>query len=483
MKTKIFLFIFLSALVWSCSSEPEFPDPGFDKTRTAVDTVRRDTIDIYTLKMDISAPNGVKTMQILNGRDYTLVDEVSKFNGQTDFTFEYDIDLTAINQDTIIQYVVKVVDNSMRSYNKGFILNVKDFSKPVISIPGIKDVMGLVSPVFELKAKFETGMNSIDSYKVVLDGQTLDEKAITDTVMYEMKYKHVIKADLKQGVPSKLTIQLKDSKGTVNNKDIQLNLIEMKKPTKFTISDKEGLDSEFDLMYDEKGRLTRMFRTLHTSHLGPDGHEVPELHFGEYVFIYNDKGQLEKWEEWYLDDKGEERVEMSNDMNFFYDEQGRFKEAYDSEESTYSRVRVGEYYPDGRPKSYYKGNNTVAFEDIHYTPELDGNGYVFTEILHPSNESDRFRQHQVDMTAVQIPTYFPELPPLSTYMGKGWDHIFTRKYVFERSIYTYRDPEEEASKNTYSTDASGRLTQLRNVSGSGWYAKEYIYVFNYDEEE
>ena len=482
MKTKIFLFLFLSALVWSCTSEPEFPDPGFDKTRTTQDTVRRDTIDIYTLKMDISAPNGVKTMQVLNGRDYKLIEEVDRFNGQTEFTFEYDIDLTTIEKDTVMQFIVKVVDNSMRSYNKGFILNVRDFSKPVINVRGATEVMGLVSPVFELKATFETGMNHIDSYKVMLEGEAIDEQAITDTLMSVYQYKHIIKANMQKGESAVLSIQLKDSKGTVSTRNITLNLIEMKKPSRVTYSTASGLDSEFEMNYNEKGLLTRIFQTYYVSHLDPNGFPVTSMKFKEYVFNYDEKDLMTSWEEWYLDEKGEERTEAGADMYFYYDEQGRFAKSMPSDESSYSTIRVGEYYSDGRPKSFYKGTSTVALDNLHYTPEFDGSGYVFTEVLHGSNQSDKWRQHQVDMTAVPIPTYLPQLPAISRNLGKGWDDLFTRKYVCERGQYTYRTPEEYGIKYMYSTDVNGRLTQLRRVEGSGFYAKESVYVFSYDED-
>ena len=71
----LYILILLFGVLWACSDEPGFPDPGLDTTRASVDTVRRDTIDTYRISMDISAPNGVEKIQVLNGRNYSVIQE------------------------------------------------------------------------------------------------------------------------------------------------------------------------------------------------------------------------------------------------------------------------------------------------------------------------------------------------------------------------------------------------------------------------
>ena len=146
-------------------------------------------------------------------------------------------------------------------------------------------------------------------------------------------------------------------------------------------------------------------------------------------------------------------------------------------------IEVQEWYDHGGVKSYYVGSNAILVDDIHYTPEIDGDGVVFSEYVTSSNRTNtRYRQHAEDMTAVLIPTYFPELPPLMLGSSDNiWQDLFMYKYVFAVTNYTYREGNEETSWVTYTTDTNGRLLTLRR-SEEGYYGDiEYTeYQFSYE---
>ncbi|MFR5658443.1 MAG: hypothetical protein ACLUDU_10935, partial [Butyricimonas faecihominis] len=253
MKKNIFYLLLLVIGAWACLDEPEFPDPGLDATKSSIDTVRRDTIDTYWIAMNITAPNGIERIQVLNGRNYQVIEEFSsEYRGQKDVQFEYPVDLTSINVDTTLQYIVKVVDQRMRSYNKGFTLHVRKFSSPDIKVVGGADMMGLVSPVFELKALFETGLKPMASYRVLLGNEVIDENVFSDTLVYQYAYKRMIDTKMDWGKDYTIRIELKDNEGTLGVKEMKLRLIEMKRPFKIAKSTEKGVSFEMELFYDEE---------------------------------------------------------------------------------------------------------------------------------------------------------------------------------------------------------------------------------------
>ncbi|MEG2341225.1 MAG: hypothetical protein RSB69_10810, partial [Odoribacter sp.] len=127
--TILYIWVLLAGLLAACNDDPEFPDPGLDATSNVRDTVRRDTMDVYYLEMRVKAPNGVNTIQVLNGLNYAELDRLDEYAGQSDFLLRYAVDLKEItDRDTILNYLIKVEDNDMRSYNKAFQLVVKRFS-------------------------------------------------------------------------------------------------------------------------------------------------------------------------------------------------------------------------------------------------------------------------------------------------------------------------------------------------------------------
>ena len=119
------------AMFQACQSDPVFPDPGFEIGDQRVE-VRRDTADYYDISFKMNVPNGVDHIDLLDATDYTLLDEIDEFNGKTNFDFNYRVDLTEFEKDTVLNYIIKVVDKDARSTNRGIRIDVKGFSFPEI---------------------------------------------------------------------------------------------------------------------------------------------------------------------------------------------------------------------------------------------------------------------------------------------------------------------------------------------------------------
>lgn len=477
MKNRLYILFLVFGALWACSDEPEFPDPGLDSTRTSVDTVRRDTMDSYRISMDISAPNGVEKIQVLNGRNYDIIQEfASEYHGKKKFTFEYDVDLREIMNDTTLLYIVKVIDRNARSYNKGFTLNVKKFSSPVIKVVGGADVIGLVSSVFELKAQFETGLNTIASYRVFFEGGLVDEGSFPDTLVHEYKYKHVMDVTMEMERDYLLRVELTDNKGTVGQKEMKLRLVEMKRPVKITVSTESMQPSrEIELYYNEDDRLDSLLYTIYSNVIGPDGYTQIRERYFRYDFKYTPEGMVSEWVYTALADN-----EVSSERVFAYEPGTRRLKTIDSRAgSPSSAISVKDWYDHEGVKSYYYGTNSIAVEDIHYTPELKGDGSVFSEFW-VSSKTAANRQHCEDMTSILIPTYFPEFP--NVMMGSPdvmWQDLFLYKYVFGKTVYTNK--EGETSWVTSSTDSQGRLTTMRRSKKDSYNRTTYYnYLFFYE---
>lgn len=90
---KIFtiLVFWVGLLCLGCDDDPQFPDPGFDMLTDKQLTVRRDTAESYTIHLKVNAPAGVQTIQLLNGRTYDLLEDLTEYRGKTVFDFSHEI--------------------------------------------------------------------------------------------------------------------------------------------------------------------------------------------------------------------------------------------------------------------------------------------------------------------------------------------------------------------------------------------------------
>ncbi len=194
----------------ACQDDPEFPDPGFEISDKNV-VVRRDTINTYHVSFEMNVPNGTNKIQILNGIDYSLIEEKADYNGLTKFIFEYDIDLTPFEKDTTLNYIFRAVDNYERSINKGLQLTVKKKSSPEITVVG-GDTVALSLPAYLAKALVITGLAPIETISIRYEGYDLETITMpSDTLVYEYKIKEqLILGMIEEGREYALEIEVND---------------------------------------------------------------------------------------------------------------------------------------------------------------------------------------------------------------------------------------------------------------------------------
>lgn len=482
MKFLLYIFLFMGALLIACNDEPTFPDPGLDTTRDVYDTVRRDTIDTYYIEMHVKTMYPVKKIEILNGLNYQLIEEINQYNGQRDFMFRHPIDLKPINldKDTTMNYIVKVVDKDDRSYNKAFALTVKPFSAPTITVSGVDGTLGLVNSVFELNVHFETGFHKIHSYKLSFEDEVLDEKMMGDSLS-EYYYSYVCNLQMEKERDYKLNIQLTDDQGNSRDKTIILRLIELQKPIKVirnTISSGNAkLNRELEFHYNPTNpeQLDSISGIIYSNIERP------------YTlrFEYDDKGRVVLLEEWSIE--GDNEWQLSNSFSYEYDDNGRLLKAIGKNDDY--NVICTDWYDDGRVKRW-------AFrKDMPVTNEAawqisDSGEYMLAEKWSVTGK----RALGTQFSAVAIPTYLPSLPSFFPYTpGVTYEEV--KMLLFERyGVNVIHEYNENLGLNFdeydsltprytfgYVTNINGRLEKItkRELSRYGdWaVAGEYIFVY------
>jgi len=136
-------------LFHACQTDPTFPDPGLEIGDQRVE-VRRDTADYYKINMKMKVPNGVKVIEILDATTLKPFVQIHDYDGQKNFDFNYNVDLRSYLKDTVLNYIVKVTDNDMRTFNQGIRISVKAFSFPEIKLVGGTNI-AVAAPSYYVK--------------------------------------------------------------------------------------------------------------------------------------------------------------------------------------------------------------------------------------------------------------------------------------------------------------------------------------------
>ncbi len=472
MKQLISAFLFLGffaltiGLISSCKDEIAFPDPGFDSTADREVDVRRDTADTYTISLDMDVPNGVQYINILNGRNYALIEEVTSYNGQTGFTFKYDIDITPFDTDTTLTYIVKVVDNDNRTTNKGFIINVLPFSAPEIILAGGTNV-ALIAPVYNLKGLITTGMLAIDTVEVYFE-DNLAFGYYPDSVVTEYTLNTLVGiGELEEDTEYTISILIADVSGQRRIFTVTVIRGQIFYPTKIT-SHTTFLDitDEIYLFYDDQNRIDSFTINKNMN----DRLRCCKL-------VYNELGMVTHFNESSYEDN-QDPIFTTNRYSRFYYEEGttRLTEVgyhvdriYDNGleeiEDEVIYMQSFQYREDGTVKSFV---GDLLVDDVTYTEGYAEGEMIFAEFwdLNECFEiTTKMRRTRADFDPVFMPTYIEGLPPF--YPGSGvyqaiYNDLFYHAYLFTGTNIT--DPEnypfsvEDAY--SYILDAQGALTQL-----------------------
>ncbi|MCG8580497.1 MAG: hypothetical protein MI866_11295 [Bacteroidales bacterium] len=492
MKQILFLTILLGSQ-YACQKEPTFPDPGFDTTSDVNVTVRRDTIDHYYLKADMKVPNGIRTIEILNGQTYEVVEEISDYNGQKDINFEYKVDLTSITtRDTTLYYTVRVLDKDLRTFNKAFSIEVKRFSEPTVIFSGLSGgTLGVVSQVFELQALFETGLYNMKRYTVKFDGKTIDQGTFeTDTAHYN--YSIVCNEPMIKGVDYTLSITLedirKDEEDQIRTESIKVRLVDMKRPVKV-----------FRYGYDRRTGVRSLHREMSFAY------NIDKPHLLDSIYGYFVRGlitgasytQFSKKFSYNENNMVTGIVSYSNynevgGWNYTYDENSRLTGVYGNKPGQWDIV-IKDWYEDGRIKTFMRDpQHGITIEEAPYLKSISGE-MLFAE----SWITSRVRGITTEMTPIPNPLYNEYLPPLIPEEPRPSGEIdiyllLMKKYgpvsehEFDESLGVNTDLYKAVRPDiifTYGTDNEGNLIRFVMLTWSNFYQdyQEYAeYVFIYE---
>lgn len=483
------LALFTGMLMFqSCQQEPTFPDPGFEIGDQRVE-VRRDTADFYDITMKMDVPNRVKTIELINASDYQLVEEIVGYSGQTKFDMIYQVDLTPFEKDTVLNYIIKVIDQDQRSFNQGIRLDVKGFSFPEIELVGGKNI-SVAAPAYIVKGLVSTGLNPLKSVKILFDDQEQYSfsAAESDTVLYELSIKEVVfLGELLDGVDYSIDIVIEDEVGQISTTTLTVRKSsEIKRPYRIHYNNRLGNLNKIPIEYNENGQITSF------DYVFPNGS------YNHVEFTYNDQNMVDTMSYKNIDTQGE--FDSESFLYFKYLEGTQLLEEIQSQDFDYDQGNVSEgelkieasdfvYDEEGKLLSYYTESQV---ENVYFSDPFGLGENVFGEYWQISSymgSNTLRRQHKTEYDPVLMPVFMEGLPPY--FMDKSivlnlQDDLFSNKYVMTRTVPSdpnYASTYLREPSYSYETDTDGNITKITKIFTSGGYIYEgkiETYYFFYE---
>ncbi|WMI66021.1 hypothetical protein RBH94_02410 [Aestuariibaculum sp. YM273] len=489
MKKNNFLYILCCgilglSLMMSCNNDIVFPDPGFELSDKRV-SVRRDTADYYDIKFKMNVPNKVAKIEILEARNYEVMDEVTEYNGKTNFSFNYRVDLTPYEKDTSLVYIIKVTDKDERSVNTGMRIDVKPFSFPTIALVGGQNI-AVAAPAYYLKGIVNTGLNTIANIKLVFNGeQQYEFNADPNDPKSEMTLNELVFfGNLELGQVYDLDVVIEDDKGQVSTTTVTVRKTDfIKKPKQIIYTRYDEGQRIYNFTYDEQERISTM------DFIFPNGNN----HYHEYS--YNDLGMVDTimWRSGYPEGtmtknyryfqytEGTKLVESVTQKSFDYEE-GELT----GESDISVRVRDIIYDANGKLLSFRTSSNVT---NLTYLDPFNLGENVFAEYFQTNSYiSSSRRQRRTEFDPVLSPLYTEAIPPFPITSDQAlpvMTDLFWHKYIPIETIpnsSTWNDRDLFYPSYSYETDIEGNITKINFVyNGGQWYEKGYIssYTFVY----
>ena len=478
----------------ACQSDPEFPDPGFEIGDKRVE-VRRDTADYYDIKVKgMSVPNKVERIEILNAMDYSVIETINDYNGKTNFDFVYRVDLTDYDTDTVLNYIIKVVDQDKRSTNSGIRISVKGFSFPEIKlVSGTK--IALAAPAYYVKGKISTGLNALTSVKVLFEGteQYSFVPSPGDAPIYEMDLKALVfLGNLNPGQEYYIDIIISDDQDQTSTTRITVTKSSsIKKPRRINYTNSAGLVIAVDLQYDSEGRITYFDFKF------PNGGSNYS-----HKFHYNNLGVIDTIRYRNVANDGTYSSDVYKYINYV---SGTTKISnIESQSFDYAngattvnaKSTVASNFVYNTDQTISSCKFTTVISNIKYTDPFNLGEKVYSEYFQSSSfwsSNTINRQYVNDYDPVLMPTYTPGFPQFIQTTSAVLDFfhdIFWSKYVPLSVIatdpaYTNTGSYRYLYQPTYSyeTDDDGNISTITKyynaITGTNA-GKVLKYVFFYD---
>ncbi|WP_066220081.1 hypothetical protein [Formosa haliotis] len=487
------LFGTLAVLLFqACQDDPEFPDPGFELTDQRVE-VRRDTVDFYNVHMTMKVPNKVEHIEVLDGLDYELLETINEYDGQTNFDFDYLVDLTEIDTDSVLNYIIKVTDQDNRSFNRGIRISVKGFSYPEIDLVGGTEV-AVAAPAYSVKGTISTGLNTIESVRVVFEDEVqYSYDVISGEELHEMDINAIVfLGNLDPNLLYPIDIIIEDSAGQVSTTTVNVRKSDtLSRPYRILYKNTSDIQNTIDFVYDEEDRMIEfkleyptgttyiaafdyndldMVAVYTYSAFGSDG-----IISSQTVFNFN-----------YIE--GTKQLIDIDRQRFEYDDAG------DLASETEITKEASEFVYEGASSKVLSFRRTSTCSDIYYSDPFDLGENIYGEYFQYSSymgSNTIRRQHREDYDPVLIPTYIEGLPPYTdtsnTALLDVFQDILYNKYMMTKTVST--DPAYTATylakpSYSYETDSEGRISLISSLNTEGSFTtvgKTRTYAFFYND--
>ena len=478
---KIFLWSIVTCLLSlfvACSSDPVFPDPGFDMLSDKNFTVRRDTADKFTLKLNVKAPAGIDVIQILNGRTFEVMEELTEYRGQKEFVFQHSLSFEGIDKgcDSVLIYNVRIVTNDSRAYNSSFKINLKKLSMPEVALAS-SNIIGTCAPVVGIRGIVETGVYKIRSIKIYVEGQerySVPGEELKDLSEYKLNAN--VSYDFQVGREYPVEIEVYDERGEVHREPLTVKGIKMKKVSGIEVAYRGNSKyAKYNFVYDEKDRINKIIYTQdplssYTINLAYDQegrvvsveyyfHEDPTFIARAYMDFTYLNGRVEQATHWRLAD--------------FADPESK---------GNYAIIQNFKYRPDGTYQAFDIGITT--YEDIQYVDGFFPGEKIFAEGWKQSPEymSLGIRRMKTGFVPVLNPCYLNGMPPIwrARWFGDKLMDLCWYKYVYTGEQAGPGNSESGVSwpEYTYTCSEDGQLEMFvykEYPAEYYWYKCKYIY--------
>lgn len=475
-KNILYLLLILMVAFQACQDDPAFPDPNFEIQDQRV-TVRRDTADFYTISMNMNVPNGVQSIELLDATDYTAIAEITDYKGKTKFDFAYDFDLTDFESDTVINLMVRVLDNDSRAVNQGLRLDVRGFSKPEIKLIGGTTV-ALAAPAYVLRGIISTGLNPLSTVTVSFDGkEKYFYEVPTDTVIYEMVIDEIISVGaLANGVNYTINVTITDESG--QSETIPITIFKstgLKRPLHVDYVTYNGYNRRIYFEYNADDLLSKFVFDF-SNGTGSwsctfSYNDAKMVETIEYIRLDGDGSYLGSYgyRSHYYYKTGTNELEYIGEVSFDFDEAGN--EIADPETVEVDQV---EYNADGNITAF---NTSTKISNVTYADPFGLGEGVFAEYWQASSymTRDDRRQHFTSFDPVYMPSYSSGMPPIfvsyATLLPIFNDLVWP-KYMMTGTVNT--DPSNNGAilhmpSYSYETDEAGNITLITKVYHEGYY--------------
>lgn len=492
MKTNIYFILLLCMFsiftLQSCQQDPAFPDPGFDIGDQRV-TVRKDTTDHYDIAAKMNVPNGVKNIQLIDGVSYKLLNDIHDYDGQKSFNFKYRVDLASFEKDTVLNYVIKVIDKDNRSFNRGIRIDVKSKSHPQIELVGGTN-LAVTAPAYIFKGLVTTGLNTIQSIRIVFEGvEKYSYVAPSDVKESEKIIKQLVFfGNMLPDTTYYLRIIITDDKGQESTTVVSVKkALAQKKPVRINFLSTSGSIYRMAFTYNANQQVSQM------------DYKFPNGIINRYKFHYNANEMVDTLSSVNYDAtgvltdvrkiyfnyvKGSKNLSSIQNQSFTYtnDQISAFT-AVSTESNNYV------YTTTGRVSSFNR-SGTVA--NVTYVDPFGLGENVFAEYWQTFSYMtiSKNRQIRTEFDPIFMPSYMPGWPPFGFFNGTlgPCNDLFWHQYIMTKTIHSsalYINPSTYLDEPTYSyeTDEDGNITKLIKTYIGGTSAqkgKNEIYSFFYE---